>query len=94
MQTSMLEQLLSLIAEGGVSTCDDLARRLSIDRPLVAAALEDLVRLGYLQAVEATCAGQCAGCSMGGCSVSGAGQVWTLTGRGARAVQGRMAGKV
>lgn len=82
----MLEQLLGLIAEGGVSTCEDLAQRLSVSRPLLEAMLEELARLGYLRAVATGCSGHCAGCSIGGCSVVGPGRVWALTDMGARAV--------
>jgi hypothetical protein len=44
--------------------------------------LEDLVRLGYLRAVDARCDGHCSGCSMGSCSVAGPGRLWALTDRG------------
>jgi hypothetical protein len=81
----MLEKLLQLIAEGGIHSYDDLTRRLSISTPLLEAALEELSRLGYLHPVSAKCDGQCAGCPLGGCSVAGAGRLWSLTPKGARA---------
>jgi hypothetical protein len=81
----MLQTLLRLVAEGGVHSYGDLTRRLSIAPPLLEAMLEDLARLGYLQAVGNGCGGHCAGCSMGGCSVADANQLWTLTNKGARA---------
>jgi len=88
----MLEILLRLIAESGVSTCEDLARRLSVSQPLLEAMLEELARLGFLRAVANGCSGHCAGCSSGGCSVIGQGRVWALTDLGARSVPQRPAG--
>jgi hypothetical protein len=87
----MLERLLRFIAQGGISTCDDLAERVSVSQPLIEAMLDDLVRLGYLQEVAVGCAGHCAGCSVAGCSVTGAGRVWALTENGARALRGTSA---
>jgi hypothetical protein len=81
----MLEQLLSLVAQGGVHSYDDLTQALSVPEPLLEAMLEDLARMGYLQAVNDGCEGNCHGCSIGGCSVSGPGRLWTLTAKGARA---------
>lgn len=82
----MLEQLLTLIAEGGAHSYEDLAQRLSVGRPLLEAMLEELARLGYLRAVATACSGHCSGCSMAGCSVIGPGRVWALTGMGFRAI--------
>lgn len=81
----MIEQLLRMVAEGGIHSYDELAQRLSISQPLLEAMLEDLARLGYLSAVQAGCQGHCTACGVSGCSVVGAGRLWTLTDRGARA---------
>jgi hypothetical protein len=81
----MLERLLTLVAEGGVHSYDDLSSSLSVPEPLLEAMLEDLARLGYLQAVNDGCEGSCHGCSIGSCGVSGPGRLWTLTVKGARA---------
>jgi hypothetical protein len=81
----MMEKLLQAVAEGGVHSYEDLTKRLSISQPLLEAILEDLARLGYLRSVGDRCAGQCSGCSVGGCSVAGPGRLWSLTERGARA---------
>lgn len=81
----MIEQLLTMVAEGGIHSYDELARRLSISQPLLEAMLEDLSRLGYLTAVQNGCRGHCTGCVASGCSVVGAGRLWTLTDKGARA---------
>lgn len=84
----MLEKLLQLTSEGGVHSYDELAARLGVSRPLVEAMIEDLVRLGYLRPAIDACEGSpaCrAGCGLGGCGSVGAGPLWTLTERGARA---------
>ena len=78
----MLEQLLQLVAQGGVHSYADLTTRLSISQPLLEAMLEDLARLGYLRAVDAGCEGHCTGCAHDGCSIAGPGRLWTLTTRG------------
>ena len=42
----MIDQLLRLVAEGGVHSYEDLTRHLSISQPLLEMMLEDLGRLG------------------------------------------------
>ena len=79
----MFEQLLQLVAHGGVHSYKDLTTRLAISLPLLETMLEDLARLGYLRAVDAGCEGHCAGCAVGGCSIAGPGRLWTLTAKGA-----------
>lgn len=81
----MLEKLLQLVAEGGVHSYDELTRSLSVSEPLLEAMLEDLARFGYLRKVNEGCGSQCTGCSMGGCSVTGPGRLWTLTVKGVTA---------
>jgi hypothetical protein len=81
----VIEELLGLVAEGGIHSYDELARRLSISHPLLEAMLEDLSRLGYLSAVQDGCEGHCTGCGVSGCSIVGTGRLWTLTDRGAKA---------
>jgi len=83
----MIEQLLSLVAEGGVHSYEELMRRLGISQPLLEMMLENLGRLGYLRPVNDGCGGQCTGCAMGGCSTAGSGQLWALTGKGAQAAR-------
>lgn len=81
----MLERLLQLVARGGVHSYEDLTAQLGVSQPFLEAMLEDLVRLGYLSAVDARCDGQCSGCSMGACSITGPGRLWALTERGSAA---------
>ena len=81
----MLERLLKLVAEGGVHSYEELASRLSISPAMLEAMLEDLVRLGYLSPISERCGGNCAGCSIGSCSVTGPGRLWSLTNKGAQA---------
>jgi hypothetical protein len=80
----MLENLLQLVAEGGVHSYEDLTVRLAISQPLLEAMLEDLARRGYLRSVGDGCGGQCGACHHGGCSIAGPGRLWTLTDKGAR----------
>ncbi len=83
----MLEELLNLVAEGGLRTTDELARHMSVPQPLLEAMLADLARRGYLRPVGDGCQAHCSGCAMGGCSVAGpgSGRLWTLTDRGSQA---------
>ena len=80
----MLEELLKIVAEGGVYSYDDLARRLSISQPLLGVMLQDLARLGYLRAVGTSCTRQCSSCPIGSCSVAEPSHLWSLTDKGAR----------
>lgn len=80
----MLEQLLELVAEGGVHSYEDLTKGLSITRPLLEAILEDLARLGYLRALGDECGERCSACPVGSCSVVGPGRLWALTDKGVR----------
>jgi hypothetical protein len=76
-----------MVAEGGVHSYEDLMECLSISQPMLEAMLEDLGRLGYLRAVNSDCnEGHCSGCSVGRCSVTGPGSLWSLTDKGAKAV--------
>jgi DNA-binding IscR family transcriptional regulator len=82
---SNLQELLRLVAVGGVHSYEELAADLSVSVPLLEAMLENLARLGYLRSAEATCGQNCDRCPVGGCSVAGRGQLWVLTEKGARA---------
>jgi hypothetical protein len=82
---SGLEELLRLVAEGGVHSYEELAAALSVPLPLLEAMLENLARLGYLRSAEAACGEDCRHCPIGGCSVAGRGRLWVLTEKGARA---------
>jgi hypothetical protein len=82
----MLEQLLRLIAQGGIHSYQDLAEQLSIPQPLLEVGLEDLARLGYLRSINDNCGDhQCSACPIGHCSVTGPGRLWSLTEKGAQA---------
>lgn len=82
---NMLENLLQMVAEGGIHSYEDLSGRLVISQAMLEAMLEDLARYGYLRVVGTGCEGHCTGCAVGGCSVAGPGRLWTLTEKGARA---------
>jgi predicted ArsR family transcriptional regulator len=79
-----LETLLRALAEGGVHSYRELAKRLSISPSFLEMMLEDLARQGYLRAVG-LCEGNCGGCSVGGCSIAGPRHLWVLTEKGNRA---------
>lgn len=81
----MLEELLGLVAQGGIQSYDDLTKALSISQPMLEVMLEDLAQRGYLRAVNEGCGGHCQGCAVGGCSIAGPGRLWTLTAKGAQA---------
>ena len=81
----MLEELLRLVAEGGIRSYTDLADHLSVTQSFLEMMLEDLARLGYLHPVTGGCDSNCTSCSIGGCSVTGRGRLWSLTSKGASA---------
>ena len=83
----MLEELLRLMADGGLRSYDELAARLAVSRLLVEAMVQNLARLGYLRPAVDACekSPACrAGCGLSRCSTS---PLWTLTGKGARAAR-------
>lgn len=81
----MLEQLLQLVAEGGIHSYEELAQRLSISQPLLEMMLEDLARRGYLRWLGDECGERCSTCHSGGCVTMSPGRIWTLTSKGAQA---------
>ncbi len=90
----MLEQLLGLLATGGVHTPGELAARLGVADGLLDQMLADLSRMGYLrQAGDMACfpspdapPGRCGGCSLAGACAAGqsGGRVWALTDKALR----------
>jgi hypothetical protein len=84
----MLDQILRRVASGGVHSHEELASSLDISEAFLEVLLQDLARLGYLRALDQDCDKGCQSCPMGGCSVAGRGRLWSLTERGARAVNG------
>ncbi len=56
--------LLRVLADGGLYSTAELARRLDVSVGLVAAMSDDLVRRGYLVEVGTTCDTGCAGCGV------------------------------
>lgn len=81
----MLERLLQLLAEAeGAVAVSELARRLEVSDRLVEPMIEELVRLGYLEATEPGCAGRaCRRCGLAGsCASLPLPRLWRLTARG------------
>jgi hypothetical protein len=69
-----LAGLLRLLSDGGLHSLAELARRLGLSEPLVAAMVADLSRRGYLAAVGDECGAACAGCGIqAACVAPGAG---------------------
>ena len=60
----MLERLLAEIRNGGPLEINSLAARLGVSPAMVAALLEHLERLGYIQPYEDACGDGCRGCSL------------------------------
>jgi hypothetical protein len=81
----MLEELLGLVAQGGVRSYGDLTGALSISEPMLETLLDDLCVRGYVSSVDAGCADSCKSCGVSGCSVAGPGRIWTLTAKGEQA---------
>ena len=84
----MLDQLLQNLAQGGAHSYADLTRALGVSEELLQQMIEDLVRMGYLKAVDGNCQENCQDCSVAGvCAVGGRGQLWSLTEKGGRVAQ-------
>jgi len=84
----VLEKVLRTLRRGGTQRLQDLAQELDVSSELLESMIDELVRLGYLRRVEATCAGLCEACGEKARCVAGSrGRLWTLTERGQRAAQ-------
>jgi len=85
----MLERVLQAIAAGGALSLAELARQLDVAPALLEAMMENLEKMGYLQALEGGCQKACGSCaSKGICAMIGGGKVWSLSEKGARAAAG------
>lgn len=86
----MLKEVLRIVAQGGIHTRGELARRLDVSEELLQQMIEELERLGYLKPVAGDCHHRCAGCPFATeCAIGGAGRIWALTEKGLRASDGR-----
>ena len=85
----MLMALLARINQGGLHNPAELAAELATSPDLVDQMLDDLARMGYLEAVSGACVpSACSSCA-GSCSHSmgSGGRTWTLLAKGRRAVR-------
>jgi DNA-binding IclR family transcriptional regulator len=85
-----MTSLLRLLSDGGLHSLAELARRLGLSEPLVAAMVADLDRRGYLAAVGDACGTACAGCGIqAACAADGAPppRLLALTPKGQRAAR-------
>jgi len=84
-----LAEMLRLLADGGIHSTAELARRLEVGEGLLAAMVDDLSRRGYLAAVDQSCGATCDGCGVrSACAAPGAtppARLLALTDRGRRA---------
>lgn len=82
----MLEQLLCLVAEGGIHRPSYLATQLGVSPDLVEQMLAELERMGYLDRNGCDESG-CGGCG-GGCvsSLNRSSPLWVMTSKGFRVV--------
>lgn len=61
-----------------------LASRTGLTDAQLRTAVDDLLRLGYLQAERPSCGGGCAGCKLSSCEDAGLGRTLSLTAKGKR----------
>jgi Mn-dependent DtxR family transcriptional regulator len=85
-----LAEMLHLLADGGIHSTAELARRLKVGEGLLAAMVDDLSRRGYLAAMDQPCGVTCDGCGIrAACAAPGttpaASRLLALTDRGRRA---------
>lgn len=86
----MLNEVLRMIAQGGIHTRRELAQRLDVSEELLEQMIDELVRLGYLKPVVGDCDDRCAGCPFAAkCTIGGGGRIWALTEKGAKEVERR-----
>lgn len=84
----MLDQVLGILAQGGIHTKRELAQRLNVSEELLEQMIDELVRIGYLKPVVGDCDNRCAGCPFAAeCTIGGGGRIWTMTGKGTREVE-------
>jgi hypothetical protein len=87
---SLPDRLLQLLAQGGLHSTAELARRLEVTEPLVTALAENLTRSGYLTAVDAGCGTSCSGCwAASSCERPQSTAMLTLTSKGRQAAHRR-----
>jgi len=83
----MLEGVLRALTEGGLFDVDSLAQKLNVSRPMLETMLNDLERMGYLNAMQPACEKHCAGCSSESiCTIIGGAHIWSLSEKGRRAI--------
>lgn len=82
----MLDQVLHIVAQGGIHTRSELAQRLDVREELLQQMIDELVHIGYLKPVVGDCNDRCVGCPFAAnCAIGGAGRIWALTDKGLRA---------
>jgi predicted transcriptional regulator len=84
----MLEKLLQILATGGTHNLKHLAQQLDVSEALLQSMIEELVRLGYLQPLNAKCRADCKACPIANdCALGAANHIWVLTEAGKKVAQ-------
>ncbi len=84
----MLQQILQAVCAGGLYSLRELAQQLDISEELLESMIDQLVRMGYLKPLGASCVEHCHNCPEANrCSIGGSGRVWVLTARGEKIAQ-------
>ncbi len=84
----MLQKLLKIIGSGNVHSFTEIAQTLDISTELLESMVEQLVHMGYLKPLNATCGGNCRACPMAAaCAIAATGRIWLLTQAGQRVAQ-------
>ncbi len=81
----MLEQLLQILTQEGITTLKELAERLGISVGLLKQMLQNLAQGGYIEQVDMVCDGHCAGCEQSSiCALMQGQRLWRVTEKGFR----------
>ncbi len=84
----MLQHILQAVSAGGVHSLRELAQQLDISEELLASMIDQLVRMGYLKPLGASCVEHCHNCPEANrCSIGSSGRAWVLTTRGGKIAQ-------
>jgi predicted ArsR family transcriptional regulator len=84
----VLNDLLNLLAVGGIHSISELAHELRVNETLVEEMLAGLTQRGYLRPVDAACQSHCSTCPLANaCAAGRIARTWALTQKGARLIK-------
>jgi hypothetical protein len=85
---TMLQQVLQTVSAGGVHSLHQLAQQLDISEELLVSMIDELVRMGYLKPLRASCAERCPHCPEANrCGIGSSSRAWALTTNGEKIAQ-------